>query len=64
MKFKVRLFEHGVELAESHVRSVPEAIRWASSILTDKTERAYIGAFGQICATFSGGAWSQNILRR
>ena len=61
--FKVCLFEHGVILAESRSRSMAAAIRWADGILTDKTERAFIGAFGQVFAVFNGREWTRLQIR-
>ena len=61
--FKVCLFEHGVILAESKARSLVGAIRWADGILTDKTERAFIGAFGQVFAVFNGREWTKLKIR-
>ena len=61
--FKVCLFEHGASLAESKARSLVGAIRWADGILTDKTERAFIGAFGQAFAVFNGREWTKLPIR-
>lgn len=57
--FKVSLIEHGVCIAEGRARSIPQAIRWAESILTDKTERAFISACGQWWAQYRNGKWER-----
>ena len=59
MSFKVYLIEHGVILADSRARNLPSAIRWAESILTDKTERAYLAGFGNWLAVYQAGTWTK-----
>lgn len=57
--FRVSLVEHGVMLADSKVRSLPQAIRWAESILTDKTERAFLCGFGNWLAVYHDKVWTK-----